>query len=173
MGEHDFRNYHFHLIYKYLVLNFSFFLFVFYWIYHFFWKSQNLFLPHKIEKRRNSCAGARKMLNFRVSTYSVSSASRAELHDSARRAEFTVGIDGWDGWMVGVSKVSFNFLHTFWVYRKSIYLLIYIYLYINIYIYTQKLWPTFLWVSNFHVKLGVVVKNFKITAGRWFFFFWI
>ena len=31
--------------------------------------------------------------------------------------------------------------------------------------------PIFLWVSKFHVNLGVVLKNFKITAGRWFFFF--
>ena len=39
-------------------------------------------------------------------------------------------------------------------------------MYIPIYIYTQKLSPTFLLVTKFHVKLGVVVKNFKITAGR-------
>ena len=32
---------------------------------------------------------------------------------------------GWDGWMDGISKVCFNFLHTLWVYRKGIYLLIY------------------------------------------------
>ena len=40
----------------------------------------------------------------------------------ARRAEFT---DGWmDGWMDGVSKVSFKFLYTLWVYSTCIYLLI-------------------------------------------------
>ena len=35
---------------------------------------------------------------------------------------------GWDvmGWMDGVSKVSFNFLYTSWVYRSCIYLLIYV-----------------------------------------------
>ena len=39
--------------------------------------------------------------------------------------------------------------------------------YVYVYLYTKyKLSPTFLWVSKFHVKLGVVVKNFKITAGR-------
>ena len=38
-------------------------------------------------------------------------------------------------------------------------------------IYTQKLSPRFIWVSKFHVKLGVVVKNFEITAGRWRFLF--
>ena len=32
--------------------------------------------------------------------------------------------------------------------------------------YTCNKTPTFLWVSKFHVKLGFVVKNFKITAGR-------
>ena len=46
-------------------------------------------------------------------------------------------------------------------------------IYIYTWIYTKKLSPTFLWVSKFHVKLGVVVKNLKITAGRWFFFFWV
>ena len=39
-------------------------------------------------------------------------------------------------------------------------------MYIPTKIYTQKLSATFLWVSKFHVKLGVVVKNFKIKAGR-------
>ena len=32
--------------------------------------------------------------------------------------------------------------------------------------------PTSLWVSKFDVKLGVMIKIFKITAGRWFFIFW-
>ena len=32
---------------------------------------------------------------------------------------------GWMGWMDGVSKVSFNFLHTLWVYRFCIFLHIY------------------------------------------------
>ena len=43
---------------------------------------------------------------------------QGNLHDEARRAEFTDGM-GWDGmgWMDGISKVSFNFLHTLWVYR--------------------------------------------------------
>ena len=34
---------------------------------------------------------------------------------------------GWmDGWMDGVSKLSFNFLYTLWVYRSCISILIYI-----------------------------------------------
>ena len=38
---------------------------------------------------------------------------------------------------------------------------------VYIYLYTKKkLSPTFLWVSKFDVKLGVLVKNFKIRAGR-------
>ena len=37
-------------------------------------------------------------------------------------------------------------------------------MFIPTYIYSQKLSQTFLLVSTFHVKLGVVVKNFKITA---------
>ena len=35
------------------------------------------------------------------------------------------GMDGWLGWMDGISKVSFNFLHTLWVYRICICLLVY------------------------------------------------
>ena len=34
------------------------------------------------------------------------------------------------GWMNGVSKVSFNVLHTFWVNKTCVYILIYIYVYI-------------------------------------------
>ena len=40
------------------------------------------------------------------------------------------------------------------------------YVYISTDICNQKLSPTFLWVSKFDVKLGVMVKNFKFTAGR-------
>ena len=36
-------------------------------------------------------------------------------------------------------------------------------MYIPTYIYTQKLSPTFLWVSKFDVKLGSVVMIFKIN----------
>ena len=46
-------------------------------------------------------------------------------------------------------------------------------MYISTYICNQNLSPKFLWVSKFDVKLGVIVKNFKITAGRWLFFFWV
>ena len=45
-------------------------------------------------------------------------------------------------------------------------------MYICTYIRTQKLSLRFLWVSKFDVKLRVIDKNFKITAGRWIFFFW-
>ena len=35
------------------------------------------------------------------------------------------------------------------------------------YVYMQsKLSPIFLWISEFDVKLGVMVKNYKITIGR-------
>ena len=39
------------------------------------------------------------------------------------------------------------------------------------YIGNKKLPPTFLWVLKFDVKLGVWLKIFKFTAGRWLFFF--
>ena len=32
--------------------------------------------------------------------------------------------------------------------------------------------PSFLWLSKFHVKLGVGVKIFKFKTGRWLFYFW-
>ena len=37
------------------------------------------------------------------------------------------------------------------------------------YIYSQKLSPTFLWVSKFDVKLGSGGKIFKFTIFTWFF----
>ena len=84
-----------------------------------------------------------------------------------------MGWDGWTGWDgMGYQK----FLSIFFIlsgYIKHVYVYLYVYLKIFTiivmglkYIYTQKLSPTFLWVSEFHVKLGVVVKNFKINAGR-------
>ena len=39
-------------------------------------------------------------------------------------------------------------------------------MYIYTFIGNKKLSPTFLWVSKFDVKLGLVLKNFKINAGR-------
>ena len=59
---------------------------------------------------------------------------------------------GWMGWMDGISKVSFNVLHSLWVYRTFIYLLICIF---------KKLSPTFVWVSKFDVKLGVGEHHFR------------
>ena len=43
-----------------------------------------------------------------------------------------------------------------------------VYTYLNIYL---KIVIKFLWVSKFDVKLGVGVKIFKFTAGRWLFYF--
>ena len=42
-------------------------------------------------------------------------------------------------------------------------------MYMYIYIYSQKLSPTFLWVSKFDVKLGSGGMIFKITIFTWFF----
>ena len=50
--------------------------------------------------------------NFRLGTNNVPPESSAKPYGEARRAEF----DGM-GWMDGISKVSFNFLHNLWVYR--------------------------------------------------------
>jgi len=86
----------------------------------------------------------------------------------ARRAEFTggwmdgMGWDGWDGMGWGIKSVL-----QFSLYFVCIYIL-----YLTSYICSQNLSPTSLWVSKFDVKLGVVIKIFKITAGRWFFIFW-
>ena len=57
--------------------------------------------------------------------YSVPSGSRADLHTRPEGPSLRmIWMDGWDG----ISKIPFNFLHTLWVYRKGIYLLIYIYM---------------------------------------------
>ena len=69
----------------------------------------------------------------------------------------------WTGWTDGHQKCPLNFFILCGYIDK-----IYIYLYTKL-----KLSPTFLWVSKFDVKLGVVIKNFKFTAGRWFFIFWV
>ena len=47
-----------------------------------------------------------------ISSYSVPSGFRADLHARPEGPSLMGWMDGWDG----VSKVSFNFLHTLWVY---------------------------------------------------------
>ena len=42
-------------------------------------------------------------------------------------------------------------------------------MYMYTYIFSQKLSPTFLWVSKFDVKLGSGDMIFKITIFTWFF----
>ena len=72
-------------------------------------------------------------------------------------------VDGLMGGMGldGISKVSFNFLYTLWVYRSCICILIYI--------YSQKMSPTFLWVSKFDVKLGSGERFSKLPFSHDFF----
>ena len=67
---------------------------------------------------------------------------------------FYLRVDGWDGW--GIKSVL-----QFSLYFVCIYIL-----YLTSYICSQNLSPTSLWVSKFDVKLGVMIKIFKITAGR-------
>jgi len=62
-------------------------------------------------------------------------------------------VDGWVDGCGGISKVSFKFLDTLWVYRQCIYL----YIYINV----QSLSPTLLWVWKFDVKLESLNFIFK------------
>ena len=61
-----------------------------------------------------------------------------KIYRRARSASLRMGWDGMDGWD-GISKVSFNFLYTLWVYRLSIYLLI----------HEIKIVTKILWVSKF------------------------
>ena len=134
--------------------------------------------------------------NFRLGTYNVPPGSSAPSLTTSAKREFD-GTDGRVGRMGRSWKVSFKILHTLWVYRLfdgtgwtgwtgwtggtgyqkcplNFFILCGYIDFVYFYFYTKwKLSPTFLWVSKFHVKLGVVVKNFKITAGRWFFFFWV
>ena len=61
----------------------------------------------------------KKMVQKNQYTYNVPPGPSDYIYNEARRAEFTGGMDGMDGmgWD-GVSKVSFNFLHTLCVYRS-------------------------------------------------------
>ena len=65
--------------------------------------------------------------NFRLGTYNVPEGSSANLYGEARSAEFDgTGGTGGTGWTGGRSrKVSFKFLQTLWVFRISIYILVY------------------------------------------------
>ena len=75
----------------------------------------------------------------------------AQFTHEARSAEFPGGV-GWGG-VDGVSKVSFNFLYTLWVYRSCIYILI----------YSQKLSAQISCGFKMLVKLGVRMQKFKNT----------
>ena len=59
----------------------------------------------------------KKMVQKNQYTYNVPPGPSDYIYNEARRAEFD-GMDGmgWDG----ISKVSFKFLHTLWVYRLCI-----------------------------------------------------
>ena len=61
--------------------------------------------------------GGNNLYRFLLQTYSVPSGSITDLR--TEREARVYGWDGWDGWMGwdGISKVSFNFFHTLWVYR--------------------------------------------------------
>ena len=62
--------------------------------------------------------------NFRLSNHNVPPGPSANPYGEARRAEFDG--TGWTGGRMGRSlKVSFNFVHTFWVFRTCIYILVY------------------------------------------------
>ena len=92
-------------------------------------------------------------INFRLSNHNVPPGSSDYIYTTRPKAEFD-GTDG-TGW-TGYQKCPLIFF-IFCGYIDKVY----------IYLYTKKkLSPTFLWVSKFDVKLGVVIKNFKITAGR-------
>ena len=69
-----------------------------------------------------------------------------------------------------VYKVSFNYVFTCTVHRQFIHEPIQIIKVFTNIIMGFKIWCQ---VSKFNVKLGVVVKNLKITLGRWLFFFWV
>ena len=105
---------------------------------------------------------------------------KKDLQASAKR-EFD-GMDGWDGWMDGmdgwdgVSKVSFNFLYTLYVYRSSIYLLLYIKKFCHQHPYgfenLMSSWGVGIRFPNLpllHQFLKIIpkVRFFKTTVGQW------
>ena len=69
-------------------------------------------------------------------------------------------------------KLSFFFLFVplGYIYRSFIEVLIHILKIVRNILMDFKIWRQ---VSKFDVKLGVVVKNFKIRAGTWLFFLWV
>ena len=67
--------------------------------------------------------------NFRLSNHNVPPGPSANPYGEARRAEFDG--TGWKGGTGGTGgrsrKVSFNFVHTLWVFRTYIYIYILVY----------------------------------------------
>ena len=80
----------------------------------------------------------------------------AQFTHEARSAEFTGRVDG-----RGIKSVL----------QFSLYFVGIQIMYMYTCIYSRKLSPTFLWLSKFDVKLGVVVKNFNITISKPLSFF--
>ena len=72
---------------------------------------------------------------------------------------FHLRMDGWDGQNI---KSVLQF---------SLYFVCISIMYITTYICSQNLSPTFLWVLKFDVNLVIVIKKYKVTAGRCFFIF--
>ena len=85
------------------------FLFVFNWIHPFFrMENEKEFRQSCVTKNLPPPSGVHQRFTQRA----------------AKRRVWWDGLDGWDG-SDGISKVSFNFLHTLWVKRLCIYILIY------------------------------------------------
>ena len=99
------------------------------------------------------------LTNLTSNRYDLPSGSRADLQRGPKGQVY--GWDGMNGWALYQKFPSILF-----ILRRYI-----DHVYIYTYIYNQNWSPRFLWVLKFDVKLGVVVKNFKIRAGRWLFFF--
>ena len=85
---------------------------------------------------------------------------------------------GWDGWD-GISKVSFNFLYTSWVYRSCVYLLIYVIKFCHQHSYgfqnlisSWRVWISFLKLlrGNVFFKNHAKSKVFQNSYGQRAFF---
>ena len=128
----------------------------------FFFPRKSLKSTHSLDflgrKKKNS-SGKKKNTIFTHSVDFCPKSANFKLFRGNKKIRY-LWLDGLDG-LDGDQKCPLNF-----------FILCGYIDYVYVYLYTKyKFSPTFLWVWKFHVKLGVAVKNFKIKAGRWFFFF--
>ena len=131
-----------------------------------FWSKSSLFIFTntweaffaKNWKKTNLCAETRKTLNFRVSTFSVPSGSRADLHPRPEGPSLRMDGMGWN--IKSVLQISLYFVS-----RKNMFIPTYIY---NI---LKNCYQHSYWFQNFMSSWGSWSKNSKLQQVGDFSFF--